>query len=258
MGWIRIEELRKPNIRDITLVQGLPGLGLVGKLAVDYIIEELRPERFAILYSNDLMLPDGKAGVLVDIKGLCELPRYEFYSYKGPKGDIVFLTGNTQPVSWAQYEVAEKVLNYLKEEYGLKLVIAVCGTVARGRSGEVYVSANDEELLREVASKYSLKVSSEGAVTGACGIVPGLAKLHGIKGLILMGGVGQIYPDPVATRSVLRVLNALLGLNVSLARMDLIVEDMVKKSMAIERLRRSMATREGGEREERGPPWYYV
>ena len=257
MGWVKIKELKKPELKDVTLVQGLPGLGLVGKLAVDYIIEELKPEKFAILYSNDLMLPDGKAGVLVDIKGVCDLPRYEFYSYRTAKGDLVFLTGNTQPVSWAQYEVAEEVLNYLKS-FGLKMVIAVCGTVARGISGEVYVSANDEELLKEVSSKYGLKVSSEGAVTGACGIVPGLAKLYGIKGVILMGGVGQIYPDPVAARAVLKVLNAMLGLNVSLARMDLIVEDIVKKSMAIERLRRSMAPGESEEREERRPPWYYV
>ncbi|RLE82887.1 MAG: hypothetical protein DRJ51_00090 [Thermoprotei archaeon] len=257
MSWTKIVELKTPPIKDVILVQGLPGLGLVGKIAVDYIITEKKLKKFAELYSNNLMLPDGKAGVIVNLYGVQELPRYEFFYLKNSTNDMVFVSGNTQPVSWAQYEIAEKVLEYLESKYGLRMVIAVCGTIARGMEGDVYIAANDEKLLAEYAKKYNLRVSSEGTITGACGLLPGLAKLHGIKGLSLMGAVGQIYPDPLAAKSVLLILDKILSLNIDYHRLDLIIEDIKKRAKALQRLQEKEPARP---REEPGErlPWYYV
>lgn len=257
MGWTKIIEYAQPEIKDVILVQGLPGLGLVGKIAIDYIIVEKNPSKFAELYSNSLMLPDGKAGVIVNMYGVEELPRYEFFYTKTELHDVVFLTGNTQPVSWAQYEIAESVLNFLKNKFGLKLVIAVCGTVARGMEGKVYIAANDDKLLGEYSKKYGLQISSEGSVTGACGLLPGLAKLYNIPGISLMGAVGQIYPDPSAAKAVLQVLDNILKLNLDYSHIDQIIEDMRRKAEILKKIqeRERIETRKEAERRE---PWYYI
>jgi len=257
MSWVKIVEIKKPNIRDVILVQGLPGLGLVGKMAVDYIILEKGLEKIAELYSDNLLLPDGKAGVLVNLYGLQELPKYEFYYYQAKIGPVIFLAGNTQPVSWAQYEVAEKVLEFIMKNYGLRLVIAVCGTVARGASREVYIAANDEKILKEYSRKYGLRITSEGTITGACGLLPGLAGLYGVKGFSLMGAVGQLYPDPIAAKSVLEVLDKILGLEIDYTKINALIEDMRKKAELLEKLRKKEITREREEEKER-LPWYYV
>src|SRR5216683_5630561 len=48
----RIHELSKAELKEPVLIQGLPGLGYVGKVAVDYFIEKLKPKKFAELYSS--------------------------------------------------------------------------------------------------------------------------------------------------------------------------------------------------------------
>ncbi len=42
---------RPPQLRDPVFIEGLPGIGLVGKLAADHLIQELGAVKFAELYS---------------------------------------------------------------------------------------------------------------------------------------------------------------------------------------------------------------
>ncbi|HEC95900.1 MAG TPA: proteasome assembly chaperone family protein, partial [Euryarchaeota archaeon] len=46
-----IVEKDKPKLKNSILIEGLPGVGLVGKIAVDYMISELKAKKFADLYS---------------------------------------------------------------------------------------------------------------------------------------------------------------------------------------------------------------
>lgn len=260
MGWIKIIEHEHPKLKNPVLIQGLPGLGLVGKIAVDYLIEELKPKMIAELYSDYLFLPDGKSGVLVDFDGTCHLPHYEFYAYLNTKGetDIVLLAGDTQPVSWAQYVVAEKVINYAKS-LGVKRIITLGGTITQARRKEVYAVANNDYLLKWLSS-YGVKPSRGGAVTGACGVLVGLAKLHDIDAFSLMGSVGEIYPDPEASRAVLEVLIKIFNIPVNLSKLDIMIKEMKMRAAVARRLREYgrmiVERREAEERKEE--PGYYV
>ena len=46
-----IRELKRVRLRKPVLIEGLPGLAMVGRLAVGYLIEALGAEKFAELYS---------------------------------------------------------------------------------------------------------------------------------------------------------------------------------------------------------------
>jgi len=260
VGWIRIIEHERPELRNPVLIQGLPGLGLVGKIAVDYLIEELKPKKIAELYSDYLFLPDGKSGVLVSFDGICHLPHYEFYAYFNSRGegDIVLLAGDTQPVSWAQYVVAEKVINYVKS-LGVRRIVTLGGTITQARKKEVFAVANDDSLLKWLAS-YGVKPSRGGAVTGACGVLVGLAKLHDMDAFSLMGSVGEIYPDPEASRAVLEVLIKMFNIPVSLSKLDVMIKEMKMRAAVARRLREYgrmiVERRETEERKEE--PGYYV
>src|SRR5207249_6163988 len=72
----RIHELSKVMIKEPVLIQGLPGLGYVGKVAVDYFIEKLKPKKFAELYSSYLLFPDGNLGINISEDGTYSLPKY--------------------------------------------------------------------------------------------------------------------------------------------------------------------------------------
>ena len=46
-----IKELAKVELKNPILIEGLPGLGLVGRIATRYLIKQLKAERSAYLYS---------------------------------------------------------------------------------------------------------------------------------------------------------------------------------------------------------------
>jgi proteasome assembly chaperone (PAC2) family protein len=46
-----IKELTQVQLKNPILIEGLPGLGLVGKIAIRYLIKQLKAQRFAYLYS---------------------------------------------------------------------------------------------------------------------------------------------------------------------------------------------------------------
>ncbi|MEM0040661.1 MAG: PAC2 family protein, partial [Thermofilum sp.] len=90
------------KLRDGVLVQGLPGIGLVGKIAVDYIVSRLDLEKVAELIGPGILLPAGNVGVFVTNQGELQLPSYKFYYYSGTERDFLFLTSEVQPTVWAQ------------------------------------------------------------------------------------------------------------------------------------------------------------
>lgn len=250
MGWLKLVELKSFRLKDGVLVQGLPGIGLVGKIAVDYIISELKLEKVAELYSDGLLLPIGNAGVLIDNKAVIKVPRYEFYLYSGSR-DILFLTGDVQPVSWAQYEVANAVLDFFQERGGVE-VVAVCGTTA-GEEGvkEVYFAACSPEIC-EWLKGLGFKPSEGGTITGACGLLPALAALRGLKAYALMGTTHRPEPDPEASREIVKALNKIFGVQVNLENLNRMIEEIKKRQEEFKKFAELIA------KETRRTPSYYV
>src|SRR5438132_26757 len=122
LGDTRIHELAQVELKEPVLIQGLPGLGYVGKVAVDYFIEKLKPRKIAELYSSYLLFPDGNLGINISEDGTYSLPRYEFYAYSDKDPNVIFLTGDAQPSVTGQYEVASRVLDFA-QQFNSKMVL---------------------------------------------------------------------------------------------------------------------------------------
>ena len=82
-----LHEIFKPELENPILVQGLPGFGNVGRIAAHLLIKFCDAKPFAELYSP--YFPDY---VSVSSKGLCYLPKYEFYSAPLEKNNLVIMT----------------------------------------------------------------------------------------------------------------------------------------------------------------------
>src|SRR5713101_6513458 len=138
-GDTRINELSKVSLKEPVLIQGLPGLGYVGKVAVDFFIEKLRPRKIAELYSSYLLFPDGNLGINISEDGTYSLPRYEFYAFGEREPHAIFLTGDAQPSVTGQYEVASMVLDFA-QRFNSKMVLTMggYGTRSGNEAGSVY------------------------------------------------------------------------------------------------------------------------
>lgn len=233
MSETRITELVKVQLQDPILVQGLPGLGFVGKVAVDYFIEKLKAKKFAELHSTYLTFPDGSLGVNINSDGTFNLPKYEFYYYNGRAPNFIFLTGDGQPNTSGQIEVADKVLDYVSK-LGCRTLIGLGGYGTRSDQevGFVYTVLGELELGKEL-QEHGAKIARGGAVTGACGIILGLGARRNMKCLGLLGATRGVYPDLEAARSVVNLISSMYSLPVELKDLDQEIAEMkVKVSKA--------------------------
>ncbi len=251
----RIHELSKAELKEPVLIQGLPGLGYVGKVAVDYFIEKLKPKKFAELYSSYLLFPDGNLGINISEDGTYSLPKYEFYSFGEKEPNAIFLTGDAQPSVTGQYEVASIVLDFA-QRFNSRMVLTMGGYGTRSGNdvGAVYAVVGDS-VVGERLKKMGAKLAKGGAVTGAAGVILGIGRQRGLQCAGLLGATTGVYPDLEAARAVIQMLTGLVGMPVELKDLDTEIEDMRKK---MEKFRRTELeeVKEGEEKTEEGKDRY--
>ena len=116
---------KKPKLKNPILIEGLPGIGNVGKLAVEHLIDSTKATKFAELYSKDF-----PPQVFINTDGTVKLANNELYFWKAKKRnqrDLIFLTGDYQSLSSnGQYELVEKILD-ICEEFGCKEIYTLGG-----------------------------------------------------------------------------------------------------------------------------------
>ncbi len=254
-GDTKIHELSQIELKEPILIQGLPGLGYVGKVAADYFIEKLKPKKVAELYSGYLLFPDGNLGINISEDGTYSLPRYEFYSFSEKEPNIIFLTGDAQPSVTGQYEVASMVLDFA-QRFQCKMLFTMGGYGTRSGNdvGAVYAVVGDP-ALGERLKKLGAKMAKGGAVTGAAGVILGIGRQRGLQCAGLLGATTGVYPDLEAARAVIQMLTGLVSIPVELKGLDSEIEDMRKK---MEKLRPSELeeVKEGEEKTEEGKDRY--
>ncbi len=212
-------ELFKPSLKRPTFISGLPGFGDVGRIAARFFIEATDAKRFAELYSP--YFPDY---VIVNSKGICRLPRYEFYAASlSSKRDYVILTGDVQPSFEdvnAHYWMCCEVLDFMSE-FECDFIVTLGGVPTPYPIDEVYVAALSDEL-REGLVKKGAKLYKRGRIVGATGLLLGLAKARGWKGFCLLGATTGMEPDLKAASSLFKFLTSALGLesDVDVRRVD--------------------------------------
>jgi uncharacterized protein (TIGR00162 family) len=222
---VYLDELTTFKQANAILIQGLPGLGFVGKIAADFLIDQLKPVKIAELYSSYIALPDGDLGVRVELDGTYELPKYEFYAYGRESQSLVILTGEIQPVSWGQYAVATRILDYACK-LGCDTVVALGGHILQGRRSDIVYAIGGSKQIVEELQKQRMQLAQSGAVKGAFGVLLGLAQRRDIRCFGLLGATSGTYPDLGAARNVLRVLANMYRLPIELEEIDKRIQDM--------------------------------
>ncbi len=200
-------EVSKPVLKSPIFVQGLPGFGNVGKIAAHLLIKFCGAKPFMDLYSPSF--PDY---VSISSKGVCNLPRYEFYAAPMEKNDFIVMTGDTQPsfddVS-GHYAICDEILDAV-QKYACSMIITIGGIPMTEEKAQVYVAATSPRLAQEFMDKGAV-IYSKGRIVGATGLMLGLAKERGLEGLCLLGATTGFRTDRGAGFSVFKFLMKALG-----------------------------------------------
>lgn len=211
---VETEAIFEPGYEDFripgaVLIEGLPGVGLVAKVAVAYLIDKLEAKRICRFYSpffpSTCYIRDGKLiPYFADIY-LAERPR-----------PLLLLYGNAQPSSYyGQYEFCEKVLE-VSLKLGVSFIMTLGGygkeTVSRIRT--IYLSSTSDKTIREALKRLDA-TPYEGQIIGAAGLLIIMAGGHGIDNLSLLIETGETAPDYYAAKRAIEAIDKLLDLRIS-------------------------------------------
>jgi len=248
---MRYKLYKEPQLKDPYMITGLPGIGYVAKLSVNYLIKELKAELFEELYSSSF-----PPYVIIKKDGTVELLKNEFYYWKDDKlkNDLVIFTGNTQAISpEGQYEVANEVLNRA-EKFKVKKVFTMAAYVTDKpvKTQKVYGAATELELLKEL-EKYEVISMEAGSITGTNGLLFGLAKLRNMRSICLLSETcgcnlssNHVLADVRPAKALLEVLSKILEIKIDMEPLEKearIAEEFTQKIEELERQQAEMMRR---------------
>jgi uncharacterized protein len=218
--------LNEKKYENATLITGLPGIGLVGKIAVDYMLKQLPAKKIAEVYS------DSFPPSVYTKKGIIELIKDEIFHANVNGKNFLFLAGPIQPSldlksssAPEHYEFASQIIEKLKEK-GIKQVIALAGiNIGEKRmhlTPGVIAAATDTKTLEEWKTAGALHTKTDGLISGAAGLLAGIAKQKKLTGACLMGqtNIRLVYGDPGAAKSVLEILSKKLNIPMDMSKIE--------------------------------------
>jgi len=205
--------LEKPKLKEPILIAGLPGIAHIGKLAVEYLVHQLRARKFAELYSEHF--PEW----VVREDGLAKPLKMDFYSCRpdGLERDIILATADAQAASsFGQYKLSGEILD-VAVDHGAETVITMAAYVLSSRESRLSVvgTATDAESAR-MLRKHEIELLDAGMIVGMNGLLVGLAGARGLRGFCLLGATQGGLLDVGATEEVLKALARVLGFKLDL------------------------------------------
>lgn len=241
-----IKEIDKAEVKNPILIEGLPGLGMVGRIAVNFLAKQLKAKRIAELYS-----PHFPYYVLVNKKGNVRLLHgiFSVWNNKGGDTDLIFLTGDSQAQTIeGQYDVADCILHFAKEKK-VKTIITIGGFRKESEETPKVIAVSTNPTLLETALRAEAIASSAGnPIVGTAGLLLGMAKFEKIDALCLLGETRGYLPDPKAAKSILTILQRMLKIEVDLTELD---KEIQKFEKIAERMKEIETQRESYTRKMR-------
>ena len=220
MRTTQFKVLEEVSLNNPIFIEALPGIGHVGKLAIDHVIDELDATKFVEIYS-----PYFPPQVLVGEGGIVEDMTNEMYYLKSAgadERDFIFLVGNCQALApEGQYELCGSILDFV-ESKGAKEFYTL-GGLATGQpvDGDRVLGAATDEARIELLKEADIGIrSADGGIVGASGLFLGLGRLRGMSGSCLMGKTPGYFIDAEAAEAVLEKLSILVNIEVNTDKLE--------------------------------------
>ncbi len=178
---------------------GFPGSGLVGSIALSYIVEKLGFESIGTMTSRFFppmaMMAEGVISVPVRI--------YE-------KNKFVAILADIPIHPQICYEVSNAILDWLTP-YKVSEIVTLAGIITNEPEKRVFSVATEKNVLEKLGD-YAIRLPV-GSISGIASSLLTECKIRGIPGIGLLGETINA-PDPRAAAKTIEVLNALYDLQI--------------------------------------------
>jgi len=243
--------LKEITLHNPIMIEGLPGVGHVGKLVAEHMIEELKAEKILEIYS-----PHFPPQVLVQGDGTVKQVRNEIYACRGSDGrpDLLILVGDYQSATnEGHYELTGIFLD-IAEEFSVQRIYTLggYGTGQFVDSPQVLGATNSLELVEEMKGYGVVFHENEpgGGIIGVSGLLVGLGRLREIDAVCLMGTTSGYLVDPKSAHAVLKVLSTALKIDVDMQALEDRAKEMERIVGKLQEMERAQMPFEGGGEED--------
>lgn len=223
--------LSKPKLKNPIMIEGLPGIGNVGKIAADFLVENLKAKKIIEIHSD--YFPHS---VFINEQNLIELPSLEIYHKKINNQDFLFLIGDVQPIDEPScYEFCETILKYLHSNKAKELVtLGGIGLQKIPKVPKVYITGNDKKLIQTFPKCNNKIYGFVGPIIGVTGVLLGVATRHKIPAVSLLT---QTFAHPSylgikGARSTLGALHDKYKFKLNLSKLSEEIDEIEKEIKA--------------------------
>ncbi|MFX1485506.1 MAG: PAC2 family protein [Promethearchaeota archaeon] len=218
-----VSEKRKLDLGSLVdpiCIQGMPGIALVGKVAVEHIIEELNAVKVLEIFFYDL-----PPQVLI-VDGTMNLSKTELYFWKdeNQKHDLFLLTGDAQPTSHTGANLLSDLTGKYLANHNIGFLMALAASAVQIPVNEpnIYVSASSSEVLHNLKNLPRIHPFKGGIITGMNGMLPAYMKrLFGIESCVLLvEACRYLERDLNASKFLVETVNSYFDIDISVAHLE--------------------------------------
>lgn len=222
-----------PKLKNPVLIEGLPGIGNVGKVAVDFMIDSLKAKK--IYEISSYTFPHS---VFINEDNLVELPLIELYykKFDDKRNDLLLLAGDVQPIDEvSSYEFSDNMLDMLQKFNGKEVItLGGIGLAEEPKKPKVYCTGNSKEMINKYKDSANEKIYGVvGPIVGVSGLLLGLAGKKNIKAISFLA---ETYGHPMylgikGAREILKILNKKLKLGIKINKLDEEIKEIESEIM---------------------------
>ncbi len=221
---VEIVMTKKVNLKNHTLIDGFPGVGLVGTIAVSYIIEKQKMEPIGYITSSRF------PPMTTIHKGR---PYFPMRIYKHPTKNFCILLAEFVVPSDIVYNLSKEILNFAKKNKIRKIVsLAGMSMQKEVETKDIFGIASNDEMYHYLKTK-GIKMIEEGVTTGVSGLLIAESAKEGFSAISLLVQSEYKVPDPRASAELLKILDDIIGLEVD-------TKELLKEATQIEKKMRGL------------------
>ena len=199
---------KKPAIKNPILIEGFPGIGLVGNIASQYIVHELNMTYIGAM--NSKFFPP----LAVLLGGVINMP---VRIYEEPTKGVVVLTADIPIHPLASYDIGREIVSWA-ESINVKEMVCLAGITVMGDQHRVFGAVSQKDMLEKIKDR--TEIFELGTITGITGSIMNECRIRNLPALCLLGETTSAEPDPRAAVASIETLNKIYNLGVSTKKLE--------------------------------------
>ncbi len=210
---------KPPSGAETSVLLGFPGTGLVGSIALQYMVEQLDFKLIGTMTSK--YFPP----VVMIARGVISVP-VRLYE----KGDILAIVADVPIHPMICYEIANGIMDWLTQ-LSIREVVIIGGIITNEPEKRVFGVATTEEILKRIENL--AVILPMGSISGIAGSILTECKVREIPAIGLLGETTNT-PDPRSAAAAIEVLKQMYDIKIE-------VEPLMEQAVEIETAMQKLA-----------------